>query len=38
MTLIQSAKPNGLDPPAYLSNVLKRLPTHKIKDIGQLLP
>ena len=28
MTLIQSAKLNGLDPYAYLSDVLKRLPTH----------
>ncbi|EXW85748.1 transposase IS66 family protein, partial [Acinetobacter baumannii 44327_7] len=27
MTLIQSAKLNGLDPYAYLSDVLKRLPT-----------
>jgi len=30
MTLIQSAKLNGLDPYAYLSDVLKRLPTHKV--------
>ena len=38
MTLIQSAKLNGLDPYAYLSDVLKRLPTHKMKDIEALLP
>ncbi|MEB3768412.1 IS66 family transposase [Acinetobacter sp. MD2] len=38
MTLIQSAKLNGLDPYAYLSDVLKRLPTHKMKDIEELLP
>jgi transposase len=38
MTLIQSAKLNGLDPYAYLSDVLKRLPTHKMKDIEDLLP
>ncbi|AOA59869.1 IS66 family transposase [Acinetobacter larvae] len=38
MTLIQSAKLNGLDPSAYLSDVLKRLPTHKMKHIEQLLP
>ncbi|WP_320408117.1 transposase domain-containing protein [Acinetobacter baumannii] len=31
MTLIQSAKLNGLDPYAYLSDVLKRLPTHRPK-------
>ncbi|MDC5002184.1 IS66 family transposase, partial [Acinetobacter baumannii] len=30
MTLIQSAKLNGLDPYAYLSDVLKKLPTHKV--------
>lgn len=38
MTLIQSAKLNGLDQYAYLSDVLKRLPTHKMKDIEELLP
>ena len=38
MTLIQSAKLNGLVPYAYLSDVLKRLPTHKMKDIEALLP
>ncbi|MDM1762654.1 transposase domain-containing protein [Acinetobacter sp. 251-1] len=38
MTLIQSAKLNGLDPYAYLSDVLKRLPTHKVPQIEELLP
>ena len=38
MTLIQSAKLNGLDPYAYLSDVLKRLPTHKVNQIEELLP
>jgi len=38
MNLIQSAKLNGLDPYAYLSNVLKRLPTHKVSQIEELLP
>jgi len=38
MTLIQSAKLNGLDPYAYLSDVLKRLPTHKMTQIEELLP
>jgi len=36
--LIESAKLNGLDPYAYLSNVLKRLPTHKVNQIKKLLP
>ena len=38
MTLIQSAKLNGLDPYAYLSDVLKRLPTQKISQVEELLP
>ena len=38
MSLIQSARLNGLDAFAYLSDVLKRLPTHKDKDIDELLP
>ncbi|EXA64027.1 transposase IS66 family protein [Acinetobacter baumannii 348935] len=38
MTLIQSAKLNGLDPYAYLSDVLKKLPTHKVTQIEELLP
>ena len=38
MTLIQSAKLNGLDPYAYLSDVLKRLPIHKVTQIEELLP
>ena len=37
-SIIQSAKLNGLDPYAYLSNVLKRLPTHKVTQIEELLP
>ncbi len=38
MSIIQSARLNGLDPYAYLANVLRRLPTHKDKDIDELLP
>jgi transposase len=38
MSLIQSAKLNGLDPHAYLRDVLRRLPTHKASLIGDLLP
>ncbi|MEK5753555.1 transposase domain-containing protein, partial [Acinetobacter variabilis] len=34
----QSAKLNGLDPYAYLSDVLKRLLTHKVTQIEELLP
>ena len=37
-SIIQLAKLNGLDPYAYLSNVLKRLPTHKVSQIEELLP
>ena len=37
-SLIQSAKLNGHDPYAYLKDVLMRLPTHKDRDIDQLLP
>ena len=38
MSLIQSARLNGVDAFAYLSDVLRRLPTHKDKDIDELLP
>ena len=35
---IQSVKLNRLDPYAYLSDVLKRLPTLKVTQIEELLP
>jgi hypothetical protein len=38
MTLIQSAKINGLDPQAYLKDVMERIPTAKWSEIDQLLP
>lgn len=38
MSLIQSARLNGLDVYAYLSDVLKRLPTHPDSQIDDLLP
>ena len=38
MSLIQSAKMNGLEPLAYLSDVLNRLPTHPNSRIAELLP
>ena len=38
MSLLQSAKLNGLDPHAYLSDVLARLPTQPASRIEELLP
>lgn len=38
MSLIQSAKINGLNPYAYLKDVMERLPTHKASQIDDLLP
>ena len=38
MSLIQSARLNGLDPYTYLKDVLQRLPTHKNHLIAELLP
>ena len=38
MSLIQSAKINGLNPQAYLKDVMERLPTIKYSALDQLLP
>jgi transposase len=38
MSLLQSAKLDGLDPHAYLSEVLARLPTQPASRIEELLP
>ena len=38
MSLVQSAKLNGLDPWRYLQDVLTRLPTHKASRVAELLP
>jgi len=38
MSLIQSAKLNGLDPYLYIKDVLERLPTHRASRIEELLP
>lgn len=38
MSLIGSAKMNDIDPYAYLSDVLARLPTHPASHIAELLP
>lgn len=38
MTIIETAKMNGLDPQAYLTDVLSRIHDHKIKRLDELLP
>lgn len=38
MSLVQSARLNGLDPYAYLKDVLQRLPTHRASRVEELLP
>jgi hypothetical protein len=38
MSLIHSAKLNGLDPCAYMRDVLERLPTQPASRIAELLP
>jgi hypothetical protein len=38
MSLLATAKANGREPHAWLSDVLERLPTTKDRDIEQLLP
>jgi transposase len=38
MSLLRSAQLNGLEPHAYLKDVLTRLPTQKTRDIAALLP
>jgi transposase len=38
MSLIESAKLNGLEPQAYLTGALRRLPTQRNSRIHELLP
>jgi len=38
MTIIETAKMNGLDPQAYLADVLDRIRDHKINRLDELLP
>ena len=38
MTLIESAKMNGLDPQAYLADLLARIHDHKANRLDELLP
>jgi transposase len=37
-TLIETAKLNGIDPQAWLADLLARLPDHPAKRVGELLP
>jgi transposase len=37
-TLIETAKLNGIDPQAWLADVLARLPDHPMRRIAELLP
>ena len=37
-SLLGSAKLNGIDPEAYLTQVLRRITDHPINRIGELLP
>jgi hypothetical protein len=38
MTIIETAKMNGIDPQAYLADVLNRIHDHKINRLDELLP
>lgn len=38
MTVIETAKDNGLDPQAYLADIFARINDHKINRIDELLP
>ncbi|MEY3201720.1 MAG: hypothetical protein RIR70_1270 [Pseudomonadota bacterium] len=38
MSLVHSARLNGLDPMRYLTDVLQRLPTQRMSGLGELLP
>ena len=37
-TLVETAKLNGVDPQAWLTDVLSRIADHKITRIDELLP
>ena len=37
-TLIETAKLNGVDPQAWLTDILARIADHKITRLGELMP
>lgn len=37
-TIVESAKMNGLDPEAYLADIIERIGEHPINRIDELLP
>jgi transposase len=37
-TIIETAKMNGLDPEAYLADVIARIADHPVNQINELLP
>ena len=38
MSLVQTARPNGFDPEAYLRHVIERIAEHPVKRVDELLP
>ncbi len=38
MTIIETAKMNGIDPQAYLADIFTRIHDHPNKQLHQLLP
>lgn len=38
LTIVETAKMNGLDPQAYLTDILSRINDHKINRLDKLLP
>jgi hypothetical protein len=38
MTIIETAKMNGIDPRAYLADVLDRIHVHEINRLDELIP
>lgn len=38
MTIIETAKMNGLNPQVYLADILSRIQDHKVNRLDELLP